>query len=125
MMWCVPTWLRCERTEKRCERDNRKVNRLARGNASHDVSWLQIPAHTPLRCALSSASAICLPYFSTCLSGSGPCLIPLKSSLGFAAIIGSLQFGATNPQCKVTCIAQQSYVSTKIVFFLVAKLRWH
>jgi hypothetical protein len=32
---------------------------------------------TPLRCALSSASAICIPYFNTCSSGRGPFLHPL------------------------------------------------
>src|ERR1700740_675687 len=41
---------------------------------------------TPLRCALSSASANCAPYFSTCSKGRGPFLQPLRKCFAFHAL---------------------------------------
>lgn len=82
MMWCVPTWLRCERTGKRCERDNRKVNRLARGNASHDVSWLQIPAHHTTAVRFVERIGHLPPVFQYLFERQRPLPYPIKEFIG-------------------------------------------
>lgn len=81
-MWCVPTWLRCERTGKRCERDNRKVNRLARGNASHDVSWLQIPAHHTTAVRFVERIGHLPPVFQYLFERQRPLPYPIKEFIG-------------------------------------------